>query len=80
MEKRESWLLCFDVFLVFRDCCVALPHGAIGCPQFVIVVFPYHSHFLFLNISDIDLRLQYHISNPNTLVSYTNYNQSLCQI
>ena len=24
---RESWLLCF---LVSRDCCVALPHDAMG--------------------------------------------------
>ena len=30
------------------DCCVALPHGAMGCLQFVIVVFPGHNHLLFL--------------------------------
>ena len=28
MGKRESWLLCFFVFLVSRDCYVALPHDA----------------------------------------------------
>ena len=27
---RESWLLCFFVFLVSRDCCVALPYDATG--------------------------------------------------
>ena len=27
---RESWLLCVFVFLVSRDCCVALPHSVIG--------------------------------------------------
>ena len=29
---RESWLLCFAlfVFLVSCDCCVALPHDALG--------------------------------------------------
>ena len=27
---RESWLLCFFVFLVSHDCCVAHPHDAIG--------------------------------------------------
>ena len=30
------------------DCCVALPRGAMGCLQFVIVVFPDHTHLLFL--------------------------------
>ena len=32
----------------FSDCCVALPRGAIGFLQFVIVVFPDHIHLLFL--------------------------------
>ena len=29
-EERESWLLCLVVFLVHRDCCVALSDGAMG--------------------------------------------------
>ena len=35
-----------------RDCCVALPCGALGLSavQFVIVVFPDHSHLLFLGL------------------------------
>ena len=41
---RESWLPCF-VFLVSRDSCVALPHDATVCLQFVIVVFPDHTHY-----------------------------------
>ena len=33
MEKRELVaLLFFFVFLVSRDCCVALPHGATSLP------------------------------------------------
>ena len=32
--------------MVARDCCVALPHDATGCLQFVIVVFPDHTHLL----------------------------------
>ena len=31
-----------------RDCCVALPRGATGCLQFVIVVFPDHTHLQIL--------------------------------
>ena len=45
--KKESWLLCFNVYLVSRDCCVALPHGVTGFLQFVIVVFSDHIHLLF---------------------------------
>ena len=30
-----------------RDGWAALPHGATGCLQFVIVVFPDHTHLLF---------------------------------
>ena len=30
--------------LVSRDCCVALPRGAMVCLQFVIVVFLDHTH------------------------------------
>ena len=33
MEKRESWLLCLVCFIVSRDCCVALPHGAMGLSE-----------------------------------------------
>ena len=43
--KRE--LIALFVFLVSRDCCVALPRGAMVwvCLQFVIVVFPNHTHY-----------------------------------
>ena len=29
------------------DCCLALLHDATVCLQFVLVVFPYHTHLLF---------------------------------
>ena len=29
---------------------IALPHGAMGCLQFVIVVYPDHTHLLFWGI------------------------------
>ena len=45
-EERAGCFALF-VFLVSRDCCVALPHDATVCLQFVIVVFPYHTHLLF---------------------------------
>ena len=44
---RESWLFCLVVFLVYRDCCVALLRGAMGLSAVPIVVFPYHTHWLF---------------------------------
>ena len=31
-----------------RDCCVALPRNAMSLSAFVIVIFPDHSHLLFL--------------------------------
>ena len=46
MGKRE--LIALFVFLVFRDCCVALPHDTTGLSAFVIVVFPDHTHFFVL--------------------------------
>ena len=49
MEKRAG---CFDfifAFLVPYDCCVALPYGATGLSAIVIVVFPDHTHLLFLS-------------------------------
>ena len=48
-EERAGWFALI-VFLVSRDCCVALPRDATGCLQFVIVVFPAHTHLLFLGI------------------------------
>ena len=46
-EERAGCFTLF-IFLVFHDCCVALSHDATGCLQFVIVVFPDHTHLLFL--------------------------------
>ena len=50
LDGKESWLLCFVCLpgVSSRDCCVALPHDATVCLQFVIVVFPDHNHLLFL--------------------------------
>ena len=33
-----------------RDCCVALPCNAMSLSAFVIVIFPDHSHLLFLTV------------------------------
>ena len=44
----ECWLLCLVCLPGSRDGCVALPRSAMGCLSFVIVVFPVHTHFLFL--------------------------------
>ena len=39
---------CFALFVipVSRDCCVALSHNTGACLQFVVVVFPDHTHLL----------------------------------
>ena len=42
-ERAGCFVLC--VFLVSIGCCVALPRDATGCLQFVIVVFPDHTHY-----------------------------------
>ena len=46
-EERVGCFAYF-VFLVSRDCCVALPPVPWVCLQFVIVVFPDHTHLRFL--------------------------------
>ena len=43
-EKKAGCYAQF-VFLLSRDCCVALPRGAMGLSAFVIVVFPDHTHY-----------------------------------
>ena len=42
-EERAGCFAWF-VFLVSRDCCVALPRYAMGCLRFMIVVFPDHTN------------------------------------
>ena len=48
MGKRKLVALLY-VFLVSRDGRVTLSRGAMGCLPFVIVVFPDHTHLLFLS-------------------------------
>ena len=47
MGKRELVAFAKFVFLMSLDCCVALPRGAMGFLQFVILVYPDHTHLLF---------------------------------
>ena len=48
-EEDRAGCFAFIVFWMSCNCkCPgALPHGALGCLQFVIVVFPDHTHLLF---------------------------------
>ena len=48
MGKKE--LVALRVFLVSRDCYMVLPYDATGLSAVVIVVFPDHTHLLFLRI------------------------------
>ena len=50
-EERAGCFAYF-VFLVSHDCCVALPRVSWVCLQFVIVVFPDHTHLLFMIYPD----------------------------
>ena len=45
-KKRESWLLSKFVFLVSRDCCVAIPLSAMG----LSAVCDCDTHLLFLGV------------------------------
>ena len=36
-----------------RDCCVALPRGAMSLSAVVIAIFPDHTHLLFLTVFTI---------------------------
>ena len=45
MGKRGLVALLGLSSMVSLDCYVALPRGAMGLLQFVIVVFPDHSHY-----------------------------------
>ena len=44
-EDRAGCLAQF-INLVSRDCCVALPRGAMSLSAVVIVIFPDHTHLL----------------------------------
>ena len=48
MGKRELVALLNMSFMVSRDGGAALPRGATGLSAFVIVIFPDHTHILFL--------------------------------
>ena len=57
MGKRK--LVALLIFLVFYDCCVAYPLCAMVCLQFVIVVFPDHTHLLFLSYVNNTVHITY---------------------
>ena len=46
MGENRAGCIAYFVFLVSLDGCVALPRGAMGLS--VVVLFPDHTHFLFL--------------------------------
>ena len=50
-EERAGCFAGF-VFLVSCDCCVALPRGEV-CLQFMIVVYPDHTHLLCTRYIDV---------------------------
>ena len=39
---RESWLLCFVCLPGSRDCCVALPHDAMGLSSYFLIILSYY--------------------------------------
>ena len=49
--RERAGCFALFVFVVPRDCYMTLPDDATGCLQFVIVVFPDHTHLLILNVA-----------------------------
>ena len=49
--EEEEKAGCFAIIVLqiycYYKCSVALPHGAVDGLQYVIVVFPHHTHLLF---------------------------------
>ena len=78
-EERAG---CFTKFvlLVSRVCCVALPCEPWGCLQFVIVVFPDHTHLLLLQTVASDLGLCYlsMTHKKNVRLTWVKYFCCLC--
>ena len=56
-EEERAGCFAWFVFLVSRGGWAALPRGAMGCLRFVIVVFPDHTHLLFLCLLCLCTRL-----------------------
>ena len=69
LNLSSSWCL-----VMVERLFLALPRG---CLQFVIVVFPDHTHLLFLNH---DRWLQGHIDNSKHTLPSTGHRHSLCKI
>ena len=54
----RSGFFALFVFIVSRDCCVALPHDTTVSLQFVIVIFPDHTnYYLLLALSTLAIHL-----------------------
>ena len=51
LETEKAGCFAFIVLQMYYyyKCSVALPHGAVGWSQNVIVVFPDHAHLLFVS-------------------------------
>ena len=49
--EEEEKVGCFAIIVLqmygYYKCSVALPHGAVVSLQYVIVVYPHHTHLLF---------------------------------
>ena len=52
-EKAGCFIITCIVLQMYYHykCSVALPHGALGCLQYLIVVFPDHTYSLFARAS-----------------------------
>ena len=58
MGKRELVTLLFFVFLVFCDCCVDLPHSAMGSFAVCVISWPYSLTF-FIELSCLNVKLSF---------------------
>ena len=55
----------------YYTCSVALSHGVVGCIQYVIVVFPEHTHLLFFSFTVLVNTYNYGVLNLSLVLKYT---------
>ena len=57
-----------------RDCCVALPRGAMGLSAVCVVAFPDHTHLLFMTLFKVtisDAFISQDVDQYSTIIRYS---------
>ena len=51
-KRKRACCFALFVFLVSRECCAVLPHGAMGLSAVCDCGIPDHTHFLFFTVPE----------------------------